>query len=107
MLRPAARQGKPMNLPLRAGSALAVTAALGYTACTLVFLAWPEIATNFMNALFHGLEFRRLQGVPAQPDFGHFVYVLLILALVAFWCGALFGWLFERLGRAGTPGPAL
>lgn len=29
-----------MNTPLRAGGALAVTVALGYAACTLIFLLW-------------------------------------------------------------------
>lgn len=88
-----------MNTPLRAGGALAVTAALGYAACTLVFLLWPEVAANFVNALFHGLEFRKLQSGPALFDFGHFFYVLVVLAVWAFWLGALFGWLFEQLGR--------
>lgn len=91
-----------MNRPLRAGAALAVTAALGYSACTLVFLLWPEIAANFANALFHGLEVRKLQSAPARFDFGHFFWVLLVLAVWAFWLGALFGWLFERLGPRPT-----
>ena len=94
-----------MNTPLRAGGALAVTAALGYAACTLVFLLWPEIAANFVNGLFHGLEFRKLQNGPALFDFGRFFYVLVVLAVWAFWLGALFGWLFERLG--GAPSLAL
>jgi hypothetical protein len=86
-------------MPLRAGAALAATAALGYAACTLVFLLWPETAANFVNALFHGLEFRKLQNGPALFDFGRFFYVLVVLAVWGFWFGALFGWLFERLGR--------
>ena len=89
-----------MITPFRAGGALAATAALGYALCTLVFLLWPETAANFMNALFHGLEFRKLQNGPALFDFSRFFYVLVVLSIGSFWFGALFGWLFERLGRA-------
>ena len=90
-----------MSIALRAGTALAATSALGYAACTLVFLLWPETAANFVNALFHGLEFRKLQNGPALLfDFGRFFYVLVVLAVWAFWLGALFGWLFERPGGA-------
>ncbi|TAK88023.1 MAG: hypothetical protein EPO20_00890 [Betaproteobacteria bacterium] len=87
-----------MSTALRAGTALAATVALGYTACTLVFLLWPEIAVNFVDALFHGLEFRKLQNGAALFEFGRFFYVLVVLAVWAFWLGALFGWLFDRLG---------
>lgn len=94
-----------MIAPLRAGGALAATAAVGYTICTLVFLLWPEAAANFMNALFHGLEFRKLRNGPALFDFGRFFYVLVVLTVWAFWAGALFAWLFERLGRASRLTP--
>lgn len=94
-----------MITPFRAGGALAATVAVGYTACTLVFLLWPETAANFMNAIFHGLEFRKLRNGPALFDFGRFFYVLLVLAVWAFWLGALFGWAFERLGSASRLTP--
>lgn len=89
-----------MNLALRNGVAVAATLVLGYSACTLAFLLWPEIATNFANALFHGLEFRRLKAVPAGFDFASFAWVLLVLGVAGFWLGALAGWLFEKLGGA-------
>jgi large-conductance mechanosensitive channel len=88
-----------MNTAIRTGTALAATAAVGYAFCTLVFLLWPEIAANFLGALFHGLEFRRLQNGAVLFDFGRFAYVLLIIAVCAFWLGALFAGVFERLGR--------
>jgi len=69
------------TVSFRAGGALAVTVAVGYTACTLVFVLWPETAASFMNALFHGLEFRKLQNGPALFDSGRFFYVLLVLAV--------------------------
>ena len=95
-----------MNLPFRVGGTVAATVAAGYAVCTLVFLLWPETAANFMSALFHGLEFRKLQKGPALFEFGRFFYVLVILSISSFWFGALSGWLFERLGRAGTLRPS-
>jgi hypothetical protein len=91
-----------VSTAVRAGTALAATVALGYAACTLAFFLWPDIAANFMNALFHGLEFRKLQNGAALFDFGRFFYVLLVLAVWAFWLGALFGWLFDRLGGGSS-----
>lgn len=94
-----------MIMPVRAGGALAATVAVAYSICTLVFLLWPETAANFMNVLFHGLEFRKLQNGPALFDFGRFFYVLAMLSVSTFWFGALFGWLFERLGGASRLTP--
>ena len=51
--------------PLRTGSAFALTVAVGYTACALLFWAFPASAANFMSSLFHGLDFSRLQSEPA------------------------------------------
>lgn len=87
-----------MNPAIRTGTAFAGTVAVGYAACTLVFWLWPEAAANFMNGLFHGLDFRKLQSGAALFTFGSFVYALLVMAAWAFGMGALFGWIFARLG---------
>ena len=58
--------------PTHIGTALAVTVGVGYTACALLFWAWPEAAANFMNALFHGLDFRKLQSGRACLASRHF-----------------------------------
>jgi hypothetical protein len=78
-------KGADMNNSMKTGAALAGTVAGDYAACTLVFWLWPEAAVNFMNGLFHGLDFRKLQSGPAlftrrlepmtiadQPSFGGF-----------------------------------
>ena len=89
-----------MNDSFRAGAALAVTVSIGYALCALVFWIWPETAANFMNALFHGLDFRKLQSGPAAFSFGSFLYALVVMAMWAFGLGTLFSWLFARLGGA-------
>ena len=84
--------------PMRIGMALALTVGIGYAACTLVFWLWPESAANFMNALFHGLDFRKLQSGPTLIDFGSFAYGLVVLVVWAFALGAIYGWLLGRFG---------
>ena len=82
------------------GMALAATVGVGYTACALVFGLWPEGAATFMNALFHGLDFRKLQAGPAPFDFGGFFVALGGIVVWAFLMGALFGWIVDRLRPA-------
>jgi hypothetical protein len=88
--------------PARTGAAFAATVAVGYGLCSLVFWAWPDAAANFMNALFHGLDFRKLQSGTALFSFGSFLYAEAILAAWAFGLGALFGWLATRFHALGT-----
>jgi large-conductance mechanosensitive channel len=79
------------------GVALAITVGIGYAACALAFRAAPDAAMTFMNALFHGLDFRKLQGGPALFDFSSFSFALLIAVAWAFVFGAFFGWIVDRL----------
>lgn len=85
--------------PVKTGAALAVTAGFGYALCTLVFWIWPDAAANFMNALFHGLDFRKLQAGPTLFSFGSFLYALVVMLVWAFALGALFAWVLDRLGQ--------
>jgi hypothetical protein len=96
--RPTGKELK-MNNPTKTGAALAATVAIGYAACTLVFWLWPEAAASFMNTLFHGLDFRKLQSGPTLFNFGSFIYALVGITLWAFGLGALFGWLSGRMQR--------
>ena len=86
--------------PIVTGTALAVTVAVGYTACTLAFWAWPDAAATFMNALFHGLDFRKLQSGPALFSFGSFLFALAGAVAWAFALGVLFGWCLRFLGAS-------
>jgi hypothetical protein len=84
--------------PLEIGAALAITVAIGYALCTLVFWLFPDAAANFMNALFHGLDFRALKAEGAFT-LGSFLYGLAVMSAWSFFLGALFGWLAQRLGQ--------
>jgi len=79
------------------GVALAITVGVGYAACALAFRAAPDAAMTFMNALFHGLDFRRLQSGPAPFDFSSFFFALFVTVAWAFVFGAVFGWIADRL----------
>jgi len=50
-----------------------------------------------MNALFHGLDFSRLQSGPAPFDFSSFSFALFVAVVWAFVFGAVFGWIVDRL----------
>lgn len=84
--------------PIRTGIALAVTVGIGYAACALVFWRWPDAAASYMNALFHGLDFRKLQSGPTMFNFGSFLYALVVSVVWAFGLGAIFGWVLNRAG---------
>lgn len=87
------------NAPWKSGAILALTVAAGYTLCTAVFAVWPESAANFMTALFHGLDFRRLRSDGATFGLDSFVYAVLVLAAWAFILGTLFAWITRTLER--------
>lgn len=82
---------------LGTGLALAVTVAVFYALCTLVWLVAPGPFLGFMNSLFHGLDFKPLL-TSAPFSWGGFVEALLVMSLWAFLAGTFFGWLRLRLG---------
>lgn len=75
--------------PLQTGLALSVTVAVFYSLCTLVEALWPAQFMGFMNALFHGMDFHRLQTVELHP-WRDYLYALGVMALWAFAMGAFF-----------------
>ena len=89
-----------IGVAISTGVALAITVGIGYTACAIVFRAAPDAAMTFMNALFHGLDFRKLQVGPTPFEFGSFSFALFVTVVWAFVFGALFGWIVERLRPA-------
>ena len=88
---------------LATGVALAITVGIGYAACALAFRVWPDASMEFMNALFHGLDFRKLARGPAPFDFSAFFYALFVSVVWAFALGALFSWLVERFSSRTRP----
>ncbi len=94
---------KGIDSALRTGIALAITVGVAYALCSLIFWIWPEASAGFMNALFHGLDFRKLQSGAELFNFGAFTYALIVMVVWAFVVGTLFGWLIQWFQpRRGT-----
>lgn len=87
----------PASAALRTGVTLAVTVAVFYTLCTLLWLAAPGPFLGFMNSLFHGIDFTSLVH-PGGFAWGGFFEALLVMSLWAFLAGTFFGWLRQLLG---------
>jgi ABC-type phosphate/phosphonate transport system permease subunit len=85
--------------PLQTGVALSVTVAVFYSLCTLVEVLWPAQFMGFMNALFHGMDFRALQTAELHP-WRDYLYALAVMALWAFAIGAFFAFMHNALAHA-------
>ena len=83
--------------PFTLGLAFALTIATMYTVCAMAWVIWQEPALDFLNALFHGLDFRRLQIPENRFSFGTFIYPFLLITVWGFVTGTLFAVIVNRL----------
>lgn len=82
--------------PWETGVSLSLTMAISYTVCAILYGLWPQQGVDFLNALFHGLDFRRLASpLPFTPSV--FIYPLVVLVVWGFVVGTVFAWLDKRL----------
>lgn len=87
--------------PLRTGIAFAATIAFGYSVCAILFALWPGPGIEFLNALFHGLDFHKLE-TTASWTMGQFLMPLAVLTIWGLAAGTLFAWLLNLLHRTPT-----
>lgn len=85
--------------PWTTGAALAVTVVVAYAVCTVIFVLFPEAAASFMNALFHGLDFRKLQPAAGAFSLAGFGVAAAGMAVWAFAVGAIFAAVSNLLAR--------
>jgi hypothetical protein len=76
--------------PLVLGGALALTMAILYTLCAAAWAIWHEEALYFLNALFHGLDFRNIRMPETAYSPTLFLIPLAVLTVWGFIAGALF-----------------
>ncbi len=92
--------------PVRTGIALSLTVLVSYTVCTALYALWPRQGIDFLNALFHGLDFAKLES-PLPFTFSMYLVSLAALVVWGFAVGTLFAWLRNLMGgserRASTP----
>ena len=85
-------------MALRTGISLAITVALFYALCTALWVLAPGPLLNFMNNLFHGMDFSPM--VQSRPfEWPGFLLALLVLSTWALLAGAFFSSLYNRLAR--------
>lgn len=90
--------------PFRVGFTVAITVGLFYTACTGLWVVFHEQALDFLNALFHGLDFRRIEVSASEYRVGTFVTPLIVLVVWGFLMGTFGSWLYQYLGTNGSVG---
>lgn len=84
--------------PLRTGVALALTVGVFYTLCTVVWIVALGPFLDFMNTLFHKMDFSGM--VKLRPfALAGFLAALLALTAWAPLAGMFFAWLSKRLAR--------
>ena len=91
------QSSSPAPVAWRTGVVLAVTVAVFYSLCAVAWLAAPGTFLNFMNSLFHGMDFSLLIR-PAPFSWSAFLEALVVMSVWAFFAGTFFGWLRQRLG---------
>jgi hypothetical protein len=87
--------------PLVVGSALGLTAGLGYTLCAIAFALFPTLAVDFTSTLFHGLSFAKMQSESQGFSFASFLLVLIATMAWGFIAGAVFSSIYNLLSREG------
>lgn len=90
--------------PWKFGVVLSLTVGIGYALCTIVWVSFTGPAIDFLNTLFHGLDFRKLQ-MAAAFSFSGFAYVLVIMMVWAYVIGAIFSAVWNALRPEQGPLP--
>ena len=85
--------------PWLTGATLALTVVVAYTICAIIFVAFPNASVLFMNALFHGLDFRKLQITSGEFSLLGFGTVVVVWGAAAFVVGVLYGGFYNVLSR--------
>lgn len=83
--------------PFVLGSTLALTIAIMYTLCAAVWVIWHEEALDFLNALFHGLDFRKIPLPESAYSPSLFVVPFAVLTAWGFIAGMLFAAAYNLL----------
>ena len=82
--------------PWKFGMVLALTVGFNYVLCTIFWTIWTEPSIDFLNALFHGLDFRKLQS-GAPFSLGNSVFALVVFMAWIYAVGAIYALVRNRL----------
>jgi len=62
------------------GLVVAITVVISYVLCTLFWLAFTDSSMDFLNTVFHGMEFRKIYG-PAAFSLADYLTVLVVFTV--------------------------
>jgi hypothetical protein len=86
--------------PWKTGIALSLTVAIVYSLCAGLYALWPSQGIDLLNAIFHGLDFHKLE--PSLPfTFQMFLYPVVVFVIWGFLVGTLFAWLHRLIQGEG------
>ena len=75
--------------PWKFGAVLSLTVLVNYILCTIFWYAFTGPSFDFINGLFHGMDFRKIYAaVPFSA--GTFLYVLIVFAVWSYVLGAVY-----------------
>jgi 2TM family of unknown function (DUF5676) len=75
--------------PIKFGAVLSLTVGINYALCTIFWVLWTGPAIGFLNALFHGLDFSKLQAAGGFTMTA-FAFALVTMMVWAYVVGAIF-----------------
>ena len=75
--------------PWKFGTVLSITVLINYALCTIIWYAFTGPSLDFINGLFHGMDFGKIHA--ATPFSANtFLYVLIVLAAWSYLLGAVY-----------------
>ena len=81
--------------PVVLGGALALTIVIMYSLCAVAWAVWHEAALDFLNALFHGLDFRKIQAAQNTFTVSMLFIPMLVMAAWSFATGMLYAVIYN------------
>ena len=75
--------------PWKFGAVLSLAVGINYVLCSIVWMTWTERSIDFLSALFHGLDFHKLQ-VVGTFSLSSFVYALAAFMIWVYAIGAIY-----------------
>lgn len=75
--------------PWTFGAVLSITVAASYILCALFWYSFPGPSMELLNALFHGMDFRKIFSVTPFAV-SSFLFALAVLAVWAYVVGAIY-----------------
>ena len=75
--------------PWKFGAVLSITVAVSYILCAIFWYSFTGLAVDFLNVLFHGIDFRKIYSV-APFSFNSFLFVLAVLVVWAYLLGVIY-----------------